>query len=428
MTKYLYIIFFLILTACSFDTRSGIWTQEKKINQLVKKTTKLFDNKILDEKEFNQNLNIKLSNNYLNINKVNGNNGGISDLKLNFDKISKYKFSKIKYFDLFEPEIIFYKDNLIFFDNKGTIIRFGDKSEILWKKNFYNKKEKKNNPILSFSYDNNRLLVTDSLSKFYLINVENGELLWLKEHQSNFISQIKIDKDKFYVLDSENTFICFSLKDGEVLWRFKTDKQLIKSQKKTSVIFDENFVYFNNSKGEIISLQKRNGNLAWITPSIGFDESFQSFLLKTSDLVVNNGSIYFSNNKNKFHSIDANTGFINWIREINSYVRPIIVDNIIFTISTNGYLYIIEKNTGDIIRITDIVQNSKKRKKIKISGFVVGVENIYISLNNGKLIVVSIKTGREKLVYKITKGLISRPYVNNKNLYVVKDNEIIRLN
>ena len=58
----------------------------------------------------------------------------------------------------------------------------------------------------------------------------------------------------------------------------------------------------------------------------------------------------------------------------------------------------------------------------------VGNENIYISTGGGKLIVVSIESGKQKLIYKISKGSISRPYVNNRNLYVVKSNEIIKLN
>ncbi len=430
MTKYFYILIFYLLVSCSFNSKSNFWTQEKKIDQSIKIVNNLFTKKNIDEKEFNSNINIQLKENYFNKNKINGNNQGIANIKLNFDKISNYNFSKIKYFDQFEPEIVFFKNDFIFFDNKGSIIRFGDKSKILWKKNFYSKKEKKLKPILNLSNVDNRLLVTDSLSKYYLVNIENGKLLWSKEHTSNFVSQIKVDKDRFYILDTNNTLICFSLEDGKVLWKFKSEKQLIKSQKKTSIIYDKNFIYYNNSNGEIISLDKKNGNLIWITPTISFDETFQSFLLKTSDIVLNQGSIYFSNNKNKFYSIEAQTGFVNWEQNINSYLRPILIDNVIFTISTSGYLYILDKNSGNIIRITDIFRNlkSSKREKIKISGFVVGKESIYISTNQGRLININIKDGKPQSIYKVSRDLISKPYVNDRNLYIIKDNEIIKLN
>ena len=49
-------------------------------------------------------------------------------------------------------------------------------------------------------------------------------------------------------------------------------------------------------------------------------------------------------------------------------------------------------------------------------------------LNNGKLIIIDIKTGRSKNVLKIDNGKISRPYVLNNNMYIIRDNAIIKLN
>ena len=83
---------------------------------------------------------------YDNIFKTNNNGFTIYDGKLK--KISKYKYSKIQYFNKYDPEISLYKNNLIFFDNKGTILNFQENSKLLWKKNYYSKIERKKNPIL----------------------------------------------------------------------------------------------------------------------------------------------------------------------------------------------------------------------------------------------------------------------------------------
>ena len=63
----------------------------------------------------------------------------------------------------------------------------------------------------------------DSLSKYYAVNIDTGELLWMNDHISIFISQIKIDNDKIYIIDSNNIFNCFSLNDGKKLWSFEAD-------------------------------------------------------------------------------------------------------------------------------------------------------------------------------------------------------------
>tara|TARA_B100001093_G_scaffold281374_1_gene268812 strand:- start:495 stop:1796 length:1302 start_codon:yes stop_codon:yes gene_type:complete len=428
----LIILFILFFNSCSFDTRSGIWTKEKisldsKENNQIKE---LFKKEILNENEFNPNLKLSIKNFTESKNKYKGNNFGALKVNSSFKNISKYSYSKIEYFEQFEPKAVFVDKDLIFFDKKGSIIKFDHESKIKWKVNHYSKKEKKLLPTLRFERSNKNLLVTDNFAKIYLINTSNGKLIWTKEHDVSLISQLKIENNKFYVLDANNTFSCYSLLDGQKIWEFKGEKRLINSQKQTSVIISDDSVIFNNTKGEIISLDKLNGNLNWLTPTIEYGESLQSFLVKNSDLVLDENNIYFSNNKNSFFSLDVNLGFINWRQDISSKLRPVVIDNIILTISPKGYLYILEKNSGNIIRVTDIFYNlkSKKRKKLEINGFIATMDKIYLSTKNGKIIKVNIENGNIDLVYRLSRSKISKPYVNNSKIYIIKDNGIIKIN
>ena len=433
MIKKIGIIFILLtLSSCSFDTRSGIWTEESISlnNEENKEIKELFKKEILDENEFSPKLKVEIKNINENRFKYKGNNFGALIVNSNFERLSKFSFKKIEYFDQFNPEPVFIDNDLIFFDKKGSIIRFDQNSNIKWKVNYYNKKEKKLLPILKITKEKNSLIVTDNFARIYLINSYDGKLIWKNDHEVSFISQIKIDDNRFFVLDSNNVFTCFSLVDGQKMWQFKGEKRLINSQNETSVIINEESVIINNSKGEIISLNKFDGNLNWITPTIDFGETLQSFLIKNSDLVLDNNNIYFSNDQNSFFSLDVNLGFINWKQNISSDLRPIVINDFIFTISPKGYFYVVEKNTGNIIRVTDLFYNlkPKKRKKIKIMGFVSTVDKIYLSTNNGKIMKVNIADGKIDLIYKVGRDKISKPYVNNSKLYIVKDNSIIKIN
>ena len=433
MIKNIFIILsLLILNSCSFDTKSGIWTKEtisleSKENNQIKE---LFKKEILNENEFNPKLEIVLKNFSENRNKYKGNNFGALKVDINFKNISKYNFSKIEYFDQFEPEAIFINKDLIFFDRKGSIIKFDQESKIKWKVNYYSKKQKKLSPLLKFERSGKNLLVTDNFAKIYLINISNGKLIWKKEHNISLISQIKIENNKFYVLDANNTFSCYSLSDGKKLWDFDGEKKLINSQKQTSIVINDDSVIFNNTKGEIISLNKFNGNLNWITPTMEYSEILQSFLIKNSDLVLDEKNLYFSNNNNSFFSLDTNLGFINWRQDISSYLRPIIINNIILTISSKGYLYILEKDSGNIIRITDLFYNLnlKERENLEVNGFIASSDKIYLTTKNGKITKVNLKNGEIDLVYKVSRNKISKPYVNNSKIYIIKNNGIVKIN
>ena len=425
----LIIIFF---SGCSFNKNSKFWTLEtiKEIEE--QKFEKIFDDPKALSQELNTNINLNLNKNFIK-NKLSVKSTN-NDGRVNFDgslkKSSKYKFSKIENFYQFEPIIAFNKDNVIFFDDKGTVLQFNNRSKLIWKKNYYTKSEKKSNPILQFANNNKFLIVADNLSKYYMLNLETGDLIWSKNNSAPFNSQIKIYKDRFFLIDFTNTLRCYSLKNGEELWNFQTESALIRSQKKLSMVIVEDVIYFNNSLGDISAAKIDDGELLWQLPTQS-DLLYESaFSLETSDIITDKKDLFFSNNKNQFFSIDVKSGTFNWENNVNSNLRPTVVDNFIITVSLEGYLIVIDKITGNIIKVTDIFNNfkPKKRKEILPTGFIVGLKNIYLSTNIGRLLVIDIKSGKTISTLKIDKDNISRPFVSNQNLYLVKDNAIIRLN
>jgi len=69
-----------------------------------------------------------------------------------------------------------------------------------------------------------------------------------------------------------------------------------------------------------------------------------------------------------------------------------------------------------------------KNEEIRAIGFAVGLKNIYLTVDSGKMLIIDISNGRTKSSIKIDNGIISAPFVLNNNLYVAKENSIIKLN
>ena len=428
-----FIIFFIIITSCSFNQNSKFWSASQNIPEEKDSNFKeIFVTEESLEKELNSNLKIKLNN------KVNNdlalrnyfNNDGRLDYDGELKKSSRYKFSKIKNFYQYEPTVSFNKKNLIFFDDKGSIIQFNEKSKLLWKKNYYSKSEKKLKPIMQFANNGKFLVVADNIAKYYMLDLDSGNLIWTKKNLAPFNSQIKIYDDKFFIIDYSNTLRCFSLKDGKELWNIKTENSLIRSQKKLSMVIVNGFIYFNNSIGDISAADINKGELLWQLPTQSSLIYESAFSLETSDIITDSKSLFFSNNKNQLFSIDLGSGSFNWENKVNSNLRPTLVGNYLFTVSIEGYLVVTEKISGNIIRVTDIFKKfkAKKRAKIKPTGFVMGLNNIYLSTNNGRILVIDVLTGKTKSTLKIDNEKISRPIILDKNLFVVKDKAIIKLN
>ena len=428
-----FIIFFIIITSCSFNQNSKFWSASQNIPEEKDSNFKeIFVTEQSLEKELNSNLKIKLNNKVNNDLAVRNyfNNDGRLDYDGELKKSSRYKFSKIKNFYQYEPTVSFNKKNLIFFDDKGSIIQFNEKSKLLWKKNYYSKSEKKLKPIMQFANNGKFLVVADNIAKYYMLDLDSGNLIWTKKNLAPFNSQIKIYDDKFFIIDYSNTLRCFSLKDGKELWNIKTENSLIRSQKKLSMVIVNGFIYFNNSIGDISAADINKGELLWQLPTQSSLIYESAFSLETSDIITDSKSLFFSNNKNQLFSIDLGSGSFNWKNKVNSNLRPTLVGNYLFTVSIEGYLVVTEKISGNIIRVTDIFKKfkAKKRAKIKPTGFVMGLNNIYLSTNNGRILVIDVLTGKTKSTLKIDNEKISRPIILDKNLFVVKDKAIIKLN
>jgi len=425
------IIALIFLNQCSFNENSRIWKDKENKLEAQKNIKKVFleDKKITTE--FNQELKLDLSIIKFN-NKItdNENNYGSQNYEGLIDKIGNYKFSKFEDINQLNFKPIFLDDGLIFFDKKGSIIRYNDKTKVLWKQNHYSKSEKKLRPKLDFIQDGENLLITDSIAKYYSVNINSGELNWSKNNIYPFNSDIKKHKNKIFVIDYKNTLRCYNISDGNECWNLKTEDSFTISNSKFSLIVINDKVIFSNSIGDITAVDIETGVIIWQLPTQSSSIINETYNFKISKLVSDGNSIIFSNNKNEFHSIDVKTGTINWINEINSNITPIITENLIFTVSNEGYLIVIEKNNGNIIRVTDLFKNYKlkKRKNINPVGFVIGNTNLYLTNTDGKMIVVDLSLGDIKKIEKISGDFISRPFIFNQNLFVIRNGSIIQYN
>ena len=411
------------------DTKTGFWTKSQILDNKNDNLKEIFKSEKVLEKEFNSNIKIKINTSYNQNPFVNNltNNLGYINFESNFKEISKFKYKKIKNFDYINPDLLIGKDDsLVFFDDKGSILKFDQKSELIWKKNHYDKKEIKQRPVIYFATDNQTLVAADNIANLYAMNYLTGDLLWKNLHSAPFNSEIKIFQDKFFLIDFENVIRCISIKDGKELWRFATEKSFIKSQRKLSLIIQNELVIFIDTFGDINALNINSGNLVWQTQTINEDIYESAFLLKTSRLVYDEETIFVSNNQNKFFAIDSKNGFIKWVQTINSYLEPTIIENLVLTVSEEGYFFVIDKINGNILRSTNIF-NFKKKKNIYPTGFIVAKNYIYVSLNNGRLLKVNIINGKTKDVIKIDSDKISRPYVLNRNMYILRNNAIVKI-
>ena len=432
MNKLIIIVISLVfLNHCSLNENSRIWKDKDQKIDNPKNVKKIFSEEKKITIELNQELKLDFSKSKTN-NKIvdNKNDYGFQNYSGLINKVGNYKFSKFDDINQLNFKPIFLNDGLIFFDKKGSIYRYSNSQKVLWKKNYYSKAEKKLKPKLNFIIEGENLLVTDNIAKYYSININSGELNWSKNNTYSFNSEIKKHKNRIFVVDYKNTLRSYNINDGSELWNLQTEDSFTISNTKFSLIIINDMVVFSNSIGDITAVDIKTGLIIWQLPTQSSKIINETYNFKTSKLVSDGKSIFFSNNKNEFYSVDAKTGTINWINKINSNLTPIISGNFLFTVSNEGYLYLVEKNEGNILRITDLYKDYKikNRKDIKPIGFAIGDTRLYLTNTDGKMIIVELDFGKVISIEKVAGNFTSRPFIYNQNLFVIRNGSIVQYN
>ena len=153
--------------------------------------------------------------------------------------------------------------------------------------------------------------------------------------------------------------------------------------------------------------------------SLGSLISHDSDFFTSSNIVVTDEDVIFSSSESTF-SLTLQNGYVNWNKNVNSSNTPIVVGNNVFLVSDNGYFINLDLKSGNVIWSTYLLKVLKKKKQNTfISGFVLGSDKVYITTQNGYLIVCSALTGRIDLFKKIASSINTSPIISNGELYIL---------
>jgi len=256
--------------------------------------------------------------------------------------------------------------------------------------------------------------------------LDNGELLWVKNHGIPLKSNIRISENKIFLIDQDNKIFCISKKDGTKIWDLVSVTPFIKSQNLLSIALSkQGELIAINSTGDLFKINQETGQTYWLLNTSGSSLKDASDFFKSTDIVLFDDQIIFSTGKSTF-SHDLKMGTMNWENEASSASTPIIDGKYIFIVTENGFFVIFNRDTGEILSSTNILKNLKKKhRNTKVTGFVMGSGKIYSVTINGYIIVSSATSGKLESFRKIGDPITSSPIIINNKLFILTNNSKI---
>ena len=457
MKRLLLIFIAIVFTSCSFDDKTGIWKDASNTpvdnqtssqileNEPTIRYEEIFTkNKTYDEEKEPVNfLNIEISKplriaNWPEQYAISNNNisnffySGNNILLSKSSKLSKLS-SEGKYLN---KKIIFYKNNLISYDHKGTIFIYSlNLNKKILKYNFYKKKFKNFNKEINFIVNEDTLYAADNLGYLYALNLKNNKIIWAKNYGIPFRSNLKFANNQIFLANQDNVISSIDSNTGVKNWQYATSITFLKSDFENTLALDliNKNIFFLNTSGELYSINYFKQNINWV---LNFKNSYLSGdteLFLSQPIVSKNNNLIIATEKAVL-SLDTLTGSRNWNLRAEPIFKPIITLNYTYLILKNNLLICLDNTSGNVVWSKNIFKNIKDKKiKNQFESYidfkiVNGEINIYSK--NGYLLTLNPKNGNLNSLNKISKKGISSEifFLNGNMLFIDKNNKLLKFN
>tara|TARA_B100001057_G_scaffold101518_2_gene98614 strand:- start:1406 stop:2728 length:1323 start_codon:yes stop_codon:yes gene_type:complete len=436
--KLFYLLVILVfLNQCSFDNKTGIWKNENNITneknmvfdqfKTFSSTTNIYNKELTANKNYKFNIPRSISNNSWSDIFYTKNNNSVNFKYNNSNKLS-FKSKKISRNNI-NQFFLFNENKVITSDVKGNIIIFSVNENKTLKFNFYKKKYKKFNKILNIIVERNIIYVSDNLGYLYAYDYKKDKVVWAKNFKVPFRSNLKIFENTLIASNQINNLYFFDKKTGLLKKTIPTEETILKNDFKNNLSLNKNTLFFLNTYGSLYSININSYEINWF---INLNQSIDinpSNLFFGSQIV--NDDRYLAISSNLFtYILDIRTGTILFKKNFSIKIKPIIINNLLFSISRNNFLISIDLKSGKEIfshNIDQLIANflDTKKKKTDLKNIFIVNNEIFVFLQNSYILKLGIN-GKLKKIDKLPSKINSHPiFLENSIILINRQNKVV---
>ena len=450
MKSLLLVLVTIVVTACSFDNKTGIWkdaTNTPADNQIPESIER--DNsvtryeKIFVENEFfNEEIeNLNLANTKIDVSiKVTSwpeqyaiPNNNISNFSYNDNKKLLAKSSKLSKSlsnkNYTNKNYVFYKNNIISYDQKGTIFIYSlSLKKKIFKYNFYKKNFKNYQKEIYLIINDNILYAADNLGYIYALNLNNKNIIWAKNYGIPFRSNLKFANSQIFLANQDNVIYSINAKTGDKNWQFATTLTFLKSDFKNNIALDliRTNLFFLNTSGELYSINYSNPKINWVLNFKNTSLAGDTELFLSHPIVIKNNNLIISTEK-AILNYDIISAQRKWNFSSEPIIKPIVTLNYTYVVLKNDLLICLNNINGEVVWSKNIfrnIGNKKINKKFNsIIDFKIVNDKINIYFTSGYLLSFNFNNGKLNYSSKISKnGINTKIFFLNNNMYIVDNN------
>jgi outer membrane protein assembly factor BamB len=229
-----------------------------------------------------------------------------------------------------------------------------------------------------------------------------------------------------YVMTQDNQIVALDVADGKLLWTESGSTGQTSVFGVAAPAAGQGSVIAGYSSGELVAYRYENGRQLWADAlartSIATTVSTLTDI--DADPIIERGRVYALGQGGRMAAYELVTGQRIWELSLAGISTPAIAGDWIFTLTDEGKLLCIAKNTGKVRWLTQLerYKNEKKKKNpIFWTGPVLAANRLWIANSEGQISAASATDGTVTPFTRVGASISLAPVVAGEMLYILDD-------
>ncbi|MEP2581208.1 MAG: PQQ-binding-like beta-propeller repeat protein, partial [Roseibium sp.] len=253
----------------------------------------------------------------------------------------------------------------------------------------------------------------------------SGRVIWRADLDTPARGAPVAGKGHVFVVSQSNEVYALNQSDGTVAWSYAGIEETGGLLSAANPAISGNRVIVPFSSGEIMAIDIKSGEPAWID---GVSRGFRTLALSgladvSASPVVTGNTVYATGVSGRTVAVDVRTGQRRWEQNLGSVHTPVVSGSALFMVDLDDRMVALNLKNGETLWATALPRPEKKKKRRNWAGPVLANGTLVAFSSDGQIAMVDSASGKIILTQRTNTDVFVTPIVAAGRIVVLTEND-----
>jgi len=315
-------------------------------------------------------------------------------------------------------KIYLYKPN-------GEVVALSTAGGRVWTQNLRPEGERDIGPGGGVTVANGVVYAATSYRQLIALDAGSGQVLWTADLDTPARGAPVAGDGQVFVVSQSNEVYAVSQADGTITWSYAGVEETAGLLSAANPAISGNRVIVPFSSGEIMAIDIKSGEAAWIdSVSRGFRTLALSGLADVSASPVVSGNIVYATGvAGRTVAVETRTGLRRWEQDLGSVHTPVVSGSALFMVDLDDRMVALDLKNGETLWATSLPRPEKKKRRRNWAGPILANGALVAFSSDGQIAIVDASSGNIMTTQRTNADVYVTPIVAGGRIIVLSGND-----